>query len=451
MNNSWYICNAWIVNERRRFKGGILIIDGLIAGVYEGTEGEMPRLPAQTRTFDAGGKCLIPGVIDDQVHFRDPGLTDKGDLTTESRAAVAGGITSFMDMPNTIPCATTLEILEKKYDLASGKSLANYSFFLGAANDNLDQIISADPSRICGLKVFLGASTGNMLVDDPSTLENIFRKSPLLVAVHAEEESIIRRNLTQYRERYGDEIPMSAHPLIRSEEACYVSSHKAVQLARRHNTRLHLLHLSTAKELSLLDQDIPLTEKRITAEVCMHHLLYDDRAYPELGPKIKWNPAIKTEKDRLALFEGLLNGKIDIVATDHAPHTWEEKLRSYPDCPSGAPMVQHCLVVMFGFIHEGKISIETVVEKMCHAPAVLYGIRNRGFIRKGFHADLTLIDLTAPWRVEKDNLLYKCGWSPLEGVTFPSRVTHTWVNGHLVYNNGIFDDGVKGKRLEFSR
>jgi dihydroorotase len=450
MNDSFLIRNAIIVNEGERFHGAVLIEKDIITEIFEGKPPEDFPFPEEIHVVDAEGKCLFPGVIDDQVHFRDPGLSQKGDLYTESRAAVAGGVTSFMDMPNTNPKATTLEILEEKYLLASEKSLANYSFFLGATNDNIGEIVKADPGRICGLKVFMGASTGNMLVDNPDTLEAIFKQSPLLIAVHAEEESIIQENLKQFKARYGDDIPISAHPLIRSEEACFESSRKAVKLALKHKTRLHLLHLSTARELELLDNHVPLSEKHITGEVCVHHLWFDDRDYTELGSMIKWNPAIKTENDKLGLFQGVLSGKIDIIATDHAPHTWEEKQHPYTTCPSGAPFIQHCLVAMLGFHHLGKISLEMIVEKMCHAPAMLYRINKRGYIRKGYYADLVLVDLDAPWTVSKENILYKCGWSPLEGVTFRSRVTHTWVNGNLTYQEGIFLESKKGMRLKFN-
>jgi len=445
---SYYIHDAQIVNDGCIFKGSVLIKDGLIADIYLGNA-DVSIIPRDARQIDARGKCLIPGLIDDQVHFREPGFTDNGDINSESKAGIAGGVTSFMDMPNTDPRATTLDILEEKFNLASRKSLANYSFFLGAANDNLEQIINADPSRICGLKIFMGASTGNMLVDNPAKLNAIFQKSPLLIAVHAEDESIIQKNLNNYKDQYGDNIPISAHPLIRNVEACFESSKKAIELANKHNARLHLLHLSTGKEMQLLDNGKSLQEKRITAEVCIHHLWFDERDYKDLGAKIKWNPAIKTEADRIALFEGLLNGKIDIIATDHAPHKWEDKQKPYLTCPSGAPMIQHSLVAMLGFYHLGKISLEMIVEKMCHAPATLYRIKKRGYIQKGFHADLVLFDPDAPWTVEKGNLFYKCGWSPMEGVTFKSQVTHTWVNGHLVFENGKFDESLKGKRLEF--
>jgi len=450
MKTSFLIRNALVVNEGRCFHGAVFVKDGFIAEVMEGRV--PPGFSSQDdyTEIDAGGKYLFPGIIDDQVHFRDPGLPHKGDLLTESRAAVAGGVTSIMDMPNTNPKAISLDILEEKFKLAKDKSLTNYSFFLGASNDNMGEIIRADPSKICGLKVFMGASTGNMLVDDPETLDEIFEKSPLLIAVHAEEESIIQENLRKFKMQYGEEIPVSAHPLIRSGEACFVSSKKAVDLARKHGARLHILHLSTLRELDLLENDKPLEEKKITAEVCVHHLWFDERDYRELGSLIKWNPAIKTEKDKLGLFQGLLNGKIDIIATDHAPHTLEEKQNPYNSCPSGAPFIQHCLVAMLGFYHLGKISLEMMVEKMCHAPAILYRIKKRGFIRKGYFADLVLVDLDNPWTVEKENILYKCGWSPLEGVTFKSRVTHTWVNGNLVFKEGNIEESFKGMRLEFN-
>jgi len=445
---SYLIHNALIVNEGKQFPGSLLIKGGRIEEIFSGPRPEIGD-PEGLVTIDAGGRMLIPGVIDDQVHFRDPGLTEKGDMYTESRAAVAGGVTSFMDMPNTLPKAISLDILEEKYTIASGKSLANYSFFLGASNDNIEEIKKADPKRICGLKVFTGASTGNMLVNDRMALEAIFRESPVIIAVHSEDESIIQANLKAYRERYGEDIPVEAHPLIRSEEACYSSSALLVELARKYNARLHLLHLSTVRELELLDNSIPLASKNITGEVCVHHLWFDDRDYAELGSRIKWNPAIKTEKDKLGLMEGLISGKIDIIATDHAPHLLSEKSNKYTSCPSGAPLVQHSLVAMLGLYHMGKISLETVIEKMCHAPAVLYRIKDRGFIRKGYKADLVLVDMDAPWTVAPENILYKCGWSPMEGVTFRSRVTMTWVNGNLVFDHGRFNEAVKGERMEF--
>ncbi len=449
MNNSYYIHNAIIVNENNKFPGAVFLCDGLIAEVFHGNAPASYPMAENTMVIDAKNKFLFPGVIDDHVHFREPGLTSKGDIHSESRAAVAGGVTSYMEMPNTKPNATTLEILEEKFELASAKSLANYSFFLGATNDNIAEIEKADPSTICGLKVFMGASTGNMLVDNPQSLEAIFAKSPLLVGVHAEEESIIQHNLLAFKEKYGDDIPVSAHPMIRSEEACFTSSEKAVNLAKLNNTRLHLLHLSTARELSLLHNDLPLAGKKITGEVCIHHLWFDDRDYKDLGSCIKWNPAVKAPNDREALFAGLLNDTIDIIATDHAPHLREEKDNTYTSCPSGGPLIQHALVAMLGFFQLGKIPVEKIVEKMCHNPAILYRIDKRGFIRKGYHADLVLVDPDDPWMVEKENILYKCKWSPFEGVTFKSRVTQTWVNGHLVFDHGKFDETRKGMRLTF--
>ena len=452
MNDRFLITGAKIVNEGKISEGDIFIEDGIISEIFTKDYAdeffpEMENVPL----LDARGKFLFPGVIDDQVHFRDPGFPAKGDLLTESRAAVAGGVTSFMDMPNTDPKAITIQLVEEKFKLATRKSLANYSFFLGATNDNLAEIEKADPSRICGIKVFLGASTGNMLVDDPVALENIFRKSKLLVAIHSEDEEIIRNNLHAAIEKYGENIPVEMHPVIRSEESCYRSTLKAVDMARRFNTRLHVLHLSTARELALFDHNTPLKDKKITAEVCVHHLWFDNRDYKSLGSRIKWNPAIKTEADKNGLFKGLLENKIDIIATDHAPHLLEDKMKPYLACPSGAPLVQHSLVAMLEFYHKGKISMENIAWKMCHSPAVLYRIKKRGFIRKGYHADLVLIDPDAPWKVDKSNILYKCGWSPFEGQKFSSKVTHTFVNGNLVYANGKIDESVKGKRLEFAR
>ena len=451
MEDRILISGATIVNENRVFEGSVLIRDGLIEGVFHRDDPEVPVEDWENiEIIDARGLHLFPGVIDDQVHFREPGLTQKGDIYSESRAAVAGGVTSYMDMPNTDPKAVKLDILEEKYRIASRRSLANYSFFLGATNDNFSEIAKADSRRICGLKVFLGASTGNMLVNDPEALEKIFRDSKLLVAIHSEDEGIIRKNLDAFLEKYGENIPVEAHPLIRSEEACYVSTEKAVNLARKYNTRLHILHLSTAKELELLDTGVPLEKKRITAEVCVHHLWFNDQDYKEKGTLIKWNPAIKTEHDRNALFEALKSGAIDIIATDHAPHLREEKLNPYRSCPSGAPLVQHSLVAMLEFYHRKKISLDKIVSKMAHAPALLYRIKNRGYIRKGYFADLVLVDLRDPWKVEASNILCKCGWSPFEGVTFTSKVKHTFVNGNHVYRNGRFSENLMGKRLEFN-
>ena len=446
MGRSFLIRNATIVNEGRSFHGDVLIEDGIISKV----ESSIQHPASSILVIQAEGKLLLPGIIDDQVHFRDPGLTQKGDLHTETRAAVAGGVTSFMDMPNTSPKAVTLDVLEEKYRIASEKSLANYSFFLGATNDNMGEILKADPRTICGVKVFMGASTGNMLVDDPATLEAIFAGSRMIVAIHSEDEIVIRENLQRYREIYGEEIPVEAHPLIRSAEACLRSTERAVVLAKEHGTRLHVLHLSTAAEASLLDPPGPLENKRITGEVCVHHLWFDDRDYARLGALIKWNPAIKSEAEKNGLFNALLDDRIDLVATDHAPHLIEEKSNPYTSCPSGAPLIQHSLPMMLEFWRQGRIPLEKIVEKMCHNPAILYRIANRGFIREGYAADLVLVDPDRPWTVTKENILYKCGWSPVDGVTFNTTVTHTFVNGHPVYVNGVFDETVKGRRLLFN-
>lgn len=442
------ISNALIINEGKTFAGNVLIHDNLIGKILP--EGSSAGVKAD-QVIDARGKFLIPGVIDDQVHFREPGLTHKGDIYTESRAAVAGGVTSFMEMPNTNPQTLTQILLEEKYTLASGRSLANYSFYMGAANDNLDEILKTDPARVCGIKIFMGASTGNMLVDNPETLKAIFSRSPMLIAVHCEDESTIRRNTEIMRIRFGEDVPVYYHPVIRDAEACYRSSSLAVELAAKYNTRLHLLHLSTAREMSLLHSGIPLSEKRITAEVCVHHLLFDNRDYFTLGNLIKWNPAIKSAEDKEALFQGLLEGKIDVVATDHAPHTLAEKQNTYFSAPSGGPLVQHSLVAMLEFCSQGRLKPEQVVDKMCHAPAELFRIHGRGYIREGYYADLVIVDPNRRWTVATDNLLYKCGWSPLTGMSFSSAVTHTFVNGNLVYDQGHFLENHKGMRLSFER
>jgi dihydroorotase len=452
MSGNYYIYNANIVNEGEIFHGSLVIRNGLIDKVIRSGE-EIKGMPS----LDAGGKFLIPGVIDDQVHFREPGLTHKGDIYSESRAAVAGGVTSFMDMPNTIPQTLTQELLEQKYALGAEKSLANFSFYMGASNDNLDEILKTDPANVCGLKLFMGASTGNMLVDDPETLEKLFSNVKFLVAVHCEDEATIRSNMAHFRELYNDDIPVSAHPLIRSEEACYRSASLAVQLAEKYGTRLHVLHLSTAHEMSLFGNDRPLADKKITAEVCVHHLWFTDKDYEKLGNRIKWNPAIKTAHDRDSLWKALLENKIDIIATDHAPHTREEKANKYLTAPSGGPLVQHSLPAMLDFYKQDKISIEKVVEKMCHAPAICFQVDRRGFIREGYWADLVLIDTEQPWKVGTSNILYKCGWSPFEEHTFYSKITHTFVNGNLVYEEmphlleNHFNENVRGMRLKFNR
>ena len=449
MKPSYYIKNAIVVNEGMVFAGGVYILDGKINMVF--MDGDQPPVPDKATVIDAYGLHLIPGVIDDQVHFRDPGLTHKADLYTESKAAVAGGITSFMEMPNTIPQTLTQELLEKKYELGAEKSLANYSFYMGASNDNLEEILKTDPRTVCGIKVFMGASTGNMLVDNPEVLNKIFAGAPTLVAVHCEDEPTIQENTRILKERFGEDIPIEYHPLIRSEDACYKSSSFAIDLAEKHGTRLHILHLSTSRELGLLDGSTPLEKKKITAEVCVHHLWFHEGDYERLGTLIKWNPAIKTMEDRDELLKGLLEDKIDVVATDHAPHTAEEKQNKYFKAPSGGPLVQHSLTAMLELYHKGALSLEKIVEKMCHAPARCFGVHKRGFIREGYAADLALLNLNAPWKVEKDNILYKCAWSPFEGQQFRSKVTHTFVNGHLAYEQGTFDESQKGKRLLFDR
>ncbi len=442
------IKNAFIINEGKVFKGDVFIEGEIIKKVSNST---IKLEDKDIEIIDAEGLYLLPGVIDDQVHFRDPGLTHKGDIHTESTAAVAGGITSFMEMPNTIPNALTQELLEEKYQAASKKSLANYSFYMGASNDNIDEVVKTDPRNVCGIKVFMGSSTGNMLVDDDHALEEIFSKAPTLIAVHCEDETTVRQNNTRYFSEYGEDAPPEIHPLIRSSEACFISSSKAAALAKKHNTRLHILHLSTEAEMDLFDNSLPLDKKRITAEVCIHHLWFSDEDYQGKGNFIKWNPAIKKVSDREALLSSLLNGKIDVVATDHAPHTLEEKRKPYFQSPSGGPMVQHSLVAMLELYHQGKIGLEKVVEKMCHHPAIMFRVENRGFIREGYFADLVLVDINDPWKVEKEGLFYKCGWSPMEGLTFRSKVHKTLVNGHLVYENGKINKEIRGKRLVFNR
>jgi len=445
------IVNAFIVNEGKVFKGAVSIKGDRISGIYEEALNHQPPISSGTQVIDANGSYLLPGVIDDQVHFREPGLTAKGDIQTESRAAVAGGVTSFMDMPNTIPQTLTQELLEEKYKLGAQKSIANYSFYMGASNDNLDEVLKTNPHNVCGIKVFMGASTGNMLVDNPEVLAAIFEKAPLLVATHCEDESTISTNSEAFRQKYGDNVPIEAHPLIRSVEACYKSSSLAISLAKQFNTRLHVLHISTGHEMVLFDNDIPLKDKRITAEVCIHHLWFSDDDYERLRMLIKWNPAIKTSLDRQILLESLLEDRIDVIATDHAPHTYVEKNNTYFNAPSGGPMVQHSLVAMLELFHQGKITLEKVVEKMCHAPAVCFQIAERGFIRKGYKADLVLVNMDTSWTVSSENILYKCGWSPFDGLTFNSKVTHTFINGQLAFENGVFSDSVRGERLLFDR
>ncbi|HXC05119.1 MAG TPA: dihydroorotase [Bacteroidia bacterium] len=444
--NRTLIRNAQIVNEGRIFNGDVLLIDGFIAEISEGRIHTSSDL-----IIDASGKHLFPGVIDDQVHFREPGLIHKAEIHTESRAAVAGGVTSFMEMPNTIPNTLTQDLLEAKYLRAAESSLANYSFFLGASNDNLSEVLKTDPRRVCGIKIFMGSSTGNMLVDNPDALESIFSQCRMLIATHCEDEATIKANMQLFREKYGEDVPISCHPLIRSAEACYQSSSMAVALAKKHDTRLHILHISTARELALFDPAIPLPDKRITAEACIHHLWFSDEDYIRLGNRIKWNPAVKTKADRDAILQGVLANRIDVIATDHAPHTWEEKQQTYFKAPSGGPLIQHSLVAMLELAHQGKISLERIAEKMSHAVAACFRIEKRGFIREGYHADLVLADLHAPWTVQPENLYYKCAWSPFDGQTFQARVTHTFVNGFLAYTDGKFDESIRGQRLLFER
>ncbi|MCZ6520469.1 MAG: dihydroorotase [Bacteroidetes bacterium] len=438
------ITNARIVNEGKIIERDILIKDRKIYRIGQDLSNGQGSIH-----IEANGNYLLPGLIDDQVHFREPGLTHKATIFTESRAAVAGGVTSYMEMPNTVPQTLTQKLLEEKYVIAQKDSLANYSFYMGASNDNMDEILNTDPREVCGLKVFMGSSTGNMLVDDQQTLENIFSQTNMLIATHCEDESIIRDNAQKFRERYGEEVPFSCHPLIRSAEACYESSSKAVSLAQKYQSRLHVLHISTARELELFDNKIPLKEKKITAEACIHHLWFDQEDYQKKGSLIKWNPAVKTTEDKLAVFEGILSDRIDVIATDHAPHTLAEKSRNYFEAPSGGPLIQHSLVAMLEFYKQGKITLEKIVEKMCHNPSILFSIDRRGYIREGYYADLVLVNLEDSWKVENKNILAKCGWSPFEGQEFSAKVTHTIVSGHLAYQHGMFNEHRMGERLAF--
>ena len=437
--------NAQIVNEGSIIKADLLIEGQRISKIA-------PFISdAAAQVIDLEGKFLLPGIVDDQVHFREPGLTHKGRIYTEARAAVAGGITSFMEMPNTVPQALSQELLEDKYLIGAKDSLANYSFFMGASNENLEEVLKTDPKRVAGVKIFMGSSTGNMLVDDKEVLNSIFSKCKMLIAVHCEDEQTIRTNSAMMKAEYGDDLPIRFHPLIRNDEACYKSSSMAIELAKKHDTRLHILHISTAKETALFRNDIPLKEKKITAEACIHHLWFDERSYDEKGTLIKWNPAVKSLKDKEAIWSALLDDRIDIIATDHAPHTLEEKQNTYFKAPSGGPLVQHALVAMLEFYHQGKVSLEWIVTKMCHAPADCFQLKDRGFIREGFFADLVVVDPNKPWTVTKQNILYQCAWSPFEGTVFKSSVSKTFVNGNLVYNQGVFDETTRGMRLEFDR
>lgn len=444
------IANATLVNDGQILKASILIHNGLIKNVFANNPNEIYAQKTD-HLIEAEGKLLFPGIIDDQVHFRDPGLTHKGDIYSESKAGIAGGVTSFMDMPNTNPQTTSIELLDEKFKIGAARSMANYSFYMGATNDNISEIGKINPHRVCGVKVFMGSSTGNMLVDKTESLEKIFTHSPVLIATHCEDESTIKRNIELYKERLGEEVPFRYHAEIRSEEACFLSSSFAVNLARKHNSRLHILHLSTGKELNLFDKNTPLYNKRITAEVCVHHLWFSQKDYDNLGWRIKWNPSVKTEKDRLMLIEGLKGNTVDIVATDHAPHLISEKDAGYFKSASGGPMLQHSLLVMIELSKRGYFPLELIAQKMCHAPSIIYGIEKRGYVREGYYADLTLVDPNLGWTVSKDNLLYKCGWSPLEGQQLSSKVTHTIINGRIVYENGKFDESFRGSELRFSR
>lgn len=441
------IKDTQIVNEGKIIPTDLYIKDGKIEKIAS----SISNIKEDHTEINAYEKYLFPGIIDDQVHFREPGLTHKADIYHESRAAVAGGTTSFMEMPNTSPPALTQQLLEEKYVLGAKNSLANYSFFMGVSNDNHEEVLKTDPKTVCGIKIFMGSSTGNMLVDKENTLKKIFSQSPLLIATHCEDEQTILQNLEKFKKKYGENIPIECHPEIRNEEACYKSSSFAVSLAKKYNTRLHILHISTDKELELFNNTIPLEEKKITSEVCVHHLWFDSFDYDLLGNKIKCNPAIKTFRDKNALLEGLLQDKLDIIATDHAPHALYEKEKPYLHAPAGIPLVQHSLNIMLTFYHQKKITLEKIVEKMCHAPAICFNIEKRGFIREGYWADLSLVDTNVEWNVTKNNIFYKCKWSPFELTQFKGRVTHTFVNGHLAYKDGVFDNTQSGQRLSFDR
>jgi dihydroorotase len=445
MMESILIKGALIINENKQYLSDLRILGEHIESIAPSLD-----MKPSDKVIDANGLILIPGMIDDQVHFREPGLTHKATIFSESRAAIAGGITSFMEMPNTKPPATTQVLLEEKYQIAAKHALANYSFFMGASNDNLEEVLKTDPKRVCGVKVFMGSSTGNMLVDDPKTLEKLFASYPGLIAVHCEDETTIRENEQKAKARFGEDVPVNQHPLIRSEEACYLSSSKAVRLAKKHGTRLHILHISTEKELALFEPG-DLEHKKITAEACIHHLWFNDSHYATKGTRIKWNPAVKKESDRKAILEAVRTNRIDVIATDHAPHTVQEKNQSYFKAPSGGPLVQHALLALLDLVAQGELSLEQVVEKTSHAPARLFQIKNRGFIREGYQADLVLIDPNRSWEVKSNNIRYKCGWSPFDGHTFKSRIIHTFVNGYHAYEKGLLHEEKPGQRLEFNR
>ena len=440
------IKNTTVVNEGEVFVADVLLADGFIEQI-----GNIDIKPNH-KVIDGSGKHLFPGIIDGQVHFRDPGLTHKGDLYTESKAAIAGGVTSFIDMPNTIPNILTVESLKEKYSIASKKSLANYSFFLGVNGDNIDDVLKTDTSQFIGVSDdgLYFTKKGNLLADNPETMEKLFANCKSIIAIHSEKEEIVEENERIFREKYGEDIPAKYHPIIRSTKGCYDATKRAISIAKKHNARLHILHLTTEAETHLFQNDIPLKEKKITTEVSVHHLWFSDKDYDRLGMLIKWNPAIKTEEDKAGLLKALLDDRIDLITTDHAPHTLEEKEQPYFQSMSGAPMVQHTLNCMLEFHKQGLISLEKIVEKMCHNPAILYKMTKRGFIRKGYHADLTLVDLNSKWTVAKDNLLYNCGWSPLEGTVFQTEIKQTFVNGNLVYDNGLWNEKTKGVAIDFS-
>lgn len=446
--SSFIIRGAKVVNEGKISQLDVLVKDQIIQRISE--PGTIQDAQADS-TIDATGLHLFPGLIDDQVHFREPGLTHKAEIKTESRAAVAGGVTSFMEMPNTVPQALTQELLQDKYDRAEEVSAANFSFFMGASNDNLEEVLKTDGKRVCGVKVFMGSSTGNMLVDNRDTLERLFAECPLLIATHCEDEATVKANEASYRIKYGEDVPIRCHPEIRSEDACYKSSSMAVELARKHNTRLHILHISTARETELFQNDVPLEEKRITAEACIHHLFFNDTFYDTKGTLIKWNPAVKKESDRKAVLQAVLDNRIDVIATDHAPHTRQEKDNTYFKAPSGGPLVQHSLVALLELYHRGEISLEQIADKTSHSVARLFQIEKRGFIREGYFADLVLADLDSAWEVTEENVLAKCGWSPFEGYSFKSEVKKTWVNGQLAFSEGRVDESIRGMRMTFDR
>ena len=443
--NTYLIKGATLVNEGKQFIADVLIKNGIIEQIGQ----SLTAIGA--KEINAEGLHLLPGMIDDQVHFREPGLTHKADIFTESMAAVAGGITSFMEMPNTVPNTLTQDLLAEKYQIATQTSLANYSFYMGASNDNIEEVLKTDAKNVCGIKVFMGSSTGNMLVDNEKTLENIFSKAPILVATHCEDEATIRENLAKFTSQYGEDLTIEMHPLIRSAEACYKSSSLAVELAKRYQTRLHILHISTAKELELFDNTISLKDKKITSEACIHHLWFNDQDYATKGNFIKWNPAVKTEADQNAILQGVLADKIDVIATDHAPHTLAEKQQSYTQAPSGGPLVQHALPALLEMHLQGKITLEKIVEKTAHSVATCFNIDRRGYIREGYWADLVLVNLNDPFKITPLNIFYKCGWSPFDGQTFQASITHTFVSGNLAYQNGKFVTNEIGKRLAFNR